>query len=367
MDTKNLNETERKELQLTAEERREEENEFESVQKMAAGDLLDKVNIEKEKVSVTNREPVQESTKSQSNRSVQNWLGEDSRSQYGAIEDPNLVLIAQSYRSETPMTGRVTGIEPKRSGRPFDVAIVQVGDYKVLIPTPWFVKPVKESANFSKEDQLRRMTLRRMNAEVNFIVDRYDEKAKVAVGNRLKAMEKISKYYYLGKDALGSYRVNEGQIVKGRVVAVIPGGIFVDVLGIEISIPNEELFYRRIYDARTKYTAGDTVNVKILSIDRSEPADIKVKGSVKQTKENPKVKGILRYEQGSLYQGTVANVSTDGVFVILGDDMDIFCKFPNHGKVPVRGSKVTVKVTVKDTEKKRLWGTIIHVAPMREV
>ena len=45
------------------------------------------------------------------------------------------------------------------------------------------------------------------------------EKAKVAVGNRLKAMEKISKYYYLGKDALGSYRVNEGQIVKGRVVA----------------------------------------------------------------------------------------------------------------------------------------------------
>ena len=47
------------------------------------------------------------------------------------------------------------------------------------------------------------------------------------------------------------YRVNEGQTVKGRVVAVIPSGIFVDVLGIEISISNEELFYRRIYDART--------------------------------------------------------------------------------------------------------------------
>ena len=94
------------------------------------------------------------------------------------------------------------------------------------------------------------------------------------------------------------YRVNEGQTVKGRVVAVIPGGIFVDVLGIEISIPNEELFYRRIYDARTKYTAGDVVDVKILSIDRSDLADIKVKGSVKQTKENPKDKGILRYEEG---------------------------------------------------------------------
>lgn len=60
------------------------------------------------------------------------------------------------------------------------------------------------------------------------------------------------------------YRVNEGQTVKGRVVAVIPGGIFVDVLGIEISIPNEELFYSRIYDARSKYTAGDVVDVKIL-------------------------------------------------------------------------------------------------------
>ena len=94
------------------------------------------------------------------------------------------------------------------------------------------------------------------------------------------------------------YRVNEGQTVKERVVAVIPGGIFVDVLGIEISIPNEELFYRRIYDARTKYTAGDVVDVKILSIDRSDLADIKVKGSVKQTKENPKDKGILRYEEG---------------------------------------------------------------------
>ena len=246
------------------------------------------------------------------------------------------------------------------------MAIVQVGEYKILIPTPWFVKPVRDNASFSKEDILRRMTLRRMNAEVNFIIDRYDEKAKVAIGNRLKAMEKLSKYYYLGKDSLGNYRVNEGQTVKGRVVAVIPGGIFVDVQGIEISIPNEELFYRRIYDARTKYTAGDVVDVKILSIDRSDLADIKVKGSVKQTKENPKDKGILRYEEGSLYQGEVANVSTDGVFVILGDDMDIFCKFPNHGKVPVRGSKVTVKVTKKDTEKKRLWGTIIHVAPLRE-
>ena len=53
MDTKNLSETERNELQLTAEERREEENEFESVQQMAAGDLLDQVNIEKEKVRLT--------------------------------------------------------------------------------------------------------------------------------------------------------------------------------------------------------------------------------------------------------------------------------------------------------------------------
>ena len=352
--------------ELTAEERREEENEFESVQQMAAGDLLDQVKIEKEKVSVAEKASSEDVIKAQPSRSVQNWLGEESRSQYGAIEDPNLVLIAQSYRSETPMTGRVTGIEPKRSGRPFDVAIVQVGEYKILIPTPWFVKPVRENASFSREDLLRRMTLRRMNAEVNFIIDRYDEKAKVAIGNRLKAMEKLSKYYYLGKDALGSYRVNEGQTVKGRVVAVIPGGIFVDVLGVEISIPNEELFYRRIYDARTKYTAGDVVDVKILSIDRSDPTDIKVKGSVKQTKENPKDKGILRYEEGSLYQGEVANVSTDGVFVILGDDMDIFCKFPNHGKVPVRGSKVTVKVTVKDMEKKRLWGTIIHVSPLRE-
>jgi len=361
METKNLDK-----MELTKEERREEENEFEVVQQMAAGDLLDQVKIDKEKGSVTKETSSEEPFKAQPSRSVQNWLGEESRSQYGAIEDPNLVLIAQSYRSETPMTGRVTGIEPKRSGRPFDVAIIQVGEYKILIPTPWFVKPVRENASFSKEDLLRRMTLRRMNAEVNFIIDRYDEKAKVAIGNRLKAMDKLSKYYYLGKDSLGSYRVNEGQTVKGRVVAVIPGGIFVDVLGIEISIPNEELFYRRIYDARTKYTAGDVVDVKILSIDRSDPSDIKVKGSVKQTKENPKDKGILRYEEGSLYQGEVANVSTDGVFVILGDDMDIFCKFPNHGKVPVRGSKVTVKVTKKDTEKKRLWGTIIHVAPLRE-
>lgn len=365
METKNL-ELMKENKELTAEERREEENEFESVQQMAAGDLLDQVKIEKEIVSVKRETSSEDAIKAQPSRSVQNWLGEESRSQYGAIEDPNLVLIAQSYRSETPMTGRVTGIEPKRSGRPLDVAIVQVGEYKILIPTPWFVKPVRENASFSKEDLLRRMTLRRMNAEVNFIIDRYDEKAKVAIGNRLKAMEKLSKYYYLGKDSLGSYRVNEGQIVKGRVVAVIPGGIFVDVLGIEISIPNEELFYRRIYDARTKYTAGDVVDVKILSIDRTDPSDIKVKGSVKQTKENPKDKGILRYEEGSLYQGEVANVSTDGVFVILGEDMDIFCKFPNHGKVPVRGSKVTVKVTKKDTEKKRLWGTIIHVAPLRE-
>ena len=116
-------------------------------------------------------------------------------------------------------------------------------------------------------------------------------------------------------------------------------------------------------DATQNFFVGERTLVKILSIDRNEETgEVKIDASVKQAYENPYDKAMALYNEEDKYTGTVSMIDHNGVFVSLNGGIDVLCKAPERGIIPTKGSIVTVKITIKNEEEKRLFGLITHVA-----
>lgn len=181
----------------------------------------------------------------------------------------------------------------------------------------------------------------------------------MAVASRLEAMKARQKQYYLSRDRDGNNLLYEGVLAEGRITSVIKAGIFVDLFGVEVYISMKELSYQRWIDASEYYRPGQRVIVRILSVDRSDRNNIKVKASVKQAKENPYEKALKRFVEGNQYVGTVSMVDENGVFVAMDGGIDCLCEYPRRGRPPI-GSRVTVRVIGINRSTNRMWGAITH-------
>lgn len=143
---------------------------------------------------------------------------------------------------------------------------------------------------------------------------------------------------------------------------VIRTGLFVEFFGLEVFIPLNELSYQRWRDAAEHFRTGETIVVKVLSLDRTNLADIRIELSVKQTGKNPFDDTFGRYKRGNRYIGTTSMNIPAGVIVALDGDVDCLCRFPERGRPPM-GSRVAVKILGVNVEQKRIWGAIVHVSP----
>lgn len=102
--------------------------------------------------------------------------------------------------------------------------------------------------------------------------------------------------------------------------------------------------------------------MKVLSLDKSDPENIQLTLSKKQTGENPFDSAIARYKRGNRYIGKTSMIIPSGVIVALDGEIDCLCRFPARGR-PSIGSRVTVLINGVDHEAKRVWGVILHVSP----
>ena len=75
-------------------------------------------------------------------------------------------------------------------------------------------------------------------------------------------------------DAEGKYRIYEGRIVQARVIAVAEKVIRVEVFGVETSILARDLAWDWIGDAHERFSVGDEVLVRILSVRRNSLEDL---------------------------------------------------------------------------------------------
>ena len=156
--------------------------------------------------------------------------------------------ILRSKEEKRILTSHIVGIEDeyyKLQNKVIPCAIIWYENTKVLIPITHL--------NIKKESKslIRGM----IGAEVDFIVIEYDSTTNIAIASRTLAME-------LRKE-LEIPKLKANDVVKVRIVAVARKYIIVDLYGIEVTIPADNLKHTFIVNAKDYYLVGDTLIVRI--------------------------------------------------------------------------------------------------------
>ncbi len=114
-------------------------------------------------------------------------------------------------------------------------------------------------------------------------------------------------------------QLQPGMIVEGQISNIVDFGAFVDLNGIDGLIHISELSWSHVNHPSEVINIGDTVQVKVLDIDRDRQ---RISLGLKQTQEDPWQRVVDTYNVGDELEGTVTKVVTFGAFVEILDGVE---------------------------------------------
>jgi len=113
-------------------------------------------------------------------------------------------------------------------------------------------------------------------------------------------------------------RLNEGDVVNGRVTNMTSFGAFVDIGGVDGLVHLSELSWKRVTHPREVLRVGEEVKVYVLGVDRERQ---RVSLSIKRLQPDPWAAIEERYQQGQLLEGVITRLTKWGAFAsIVGDE-----------------------------------------------
>ncbi len=154
-------------------------------------------------------------------------------------------------------------------------------------------------------------------------------------------------------------RLQPGLVVEGQISNIVDFGAFVDLNGIDGLIHISELSWSHVNHPTEVLAIGDTVQVKVLDIDRERQ---RISLGLKQTQEDPWQRVVDTYNVGDELEGAVTKVVTFGAFVEILDGVEGLVHISelaqhhveNPREVVQPGDTIRVKVLEIDSERRRL-------------
>jgi small subunit ribosomal protein S1 len=154
-------------------------------------------------------------------------------------------------------------------------------------------------------------------------------------------------------------RLEPGLVVEGQISNIVDFGAFVDLDGIDGLIHISELSWSHVNHPSEILNIGDTVQVKVLDIDRDRQ---RISLGLKQTQEDPWQRIVDTYNVNDELAGKVTKVVTFGAFVEILDGVEGLVHIselaPHHVESPREivhpGDEIRVKILEIDSERRRL-------------
>jgi small subunit ribosomal protein S1 len=154
-------------------------------------------------------------------------------------------------------------------------------------------------------------------------------------------------------------RLQPGLVVEGQISNIVDFGAFVDLDGIDGLIHISELSWSHVNHPSEILNIGDTVQVKVLDIDRERQ---RISLGLKQTQEDPWQRIVDTYNVNDELEGAVTKVVTFGAFVEILDGVEGLVHISelaaHHVESPREvvhpGDVIRVKILEIDSERRRL-------------
>ena len=153
-------------------------------------------------------------------------------------------------------------------------------------------------------------------------------------------------------------QLEAGQVVTGIVTSLADFGAFVDIGGADGLVHLSELSWQRVTHPREIVQLGDSVTVKVISVDRERR---RIGLSMKQLEPEPHTDLEERYPIGTLVQGEIVRLTDFGAFAHVDGDVEGLVHIselsdeerPPEETVSV-GQVLDLRVIRIDADKKRL-------------
>ncbi len=146
----------------------------------------------------------------------------------------------------------------------------------------------------------------------------------------------------------------EGDQISGAVNKILPFGLLVSLPGnVDGLVHISEISWERVGNLEELYKVGDTVKVKVTTID---PNNGKVSLSIKQLESDPWTEAGKKYPVGKEIEGTINRTSSYGAFVQLEKGIEGLIhssKIP-YGMKLNSGDKVKISIDLFNPEQRRV-------------
>jgi len=194
-----------------------------------------------------------------------------------------------------------------------------------------------------------------------FLISEFEENGRNIVVSRRDILkeeaQKASQSFY--EDAV------VGTTFEGKVTRIESYGAFVELLPtIEGMVHVSELSWSRIANPMDLLKVGDQVTVKLIGVERTEPAQrLKISLSIKQITRNPWDSAEGEYNAGDKVTGKVTRCMDFGAFVEIApgieglihiSEMSYTKRILKPGDVVAEGEIVSVMIKDVDVEKRRI-------------
>src|SRR5574341_202310 len=239
----------------------------------------------------------------------------------------------KSFKSGTVVRGRVLQV---RSG----VVMLDLG-YKSdgIIPVEQFTE--EELKALKPGDELDVLLEAAEDANGNLLLSR--DKAK-----KLQVWEDLNRAYQTGTP------------VKGRVLAVIKGGLTVDIGGVEAFLPGSQIDTKPVHQLNRMI--GQVLDMKVIKMNSGRGNIVLSRRALREKDLNAKkAETLSSLSEGQVVSGVVKNVTEYGAFVDLGGidgllhitDMS-WGRISHPSEVCAVGDKIEVVVLKYDREKQKV-------------
>lgn len=161
-----------------------------------------------------------------------------------------------------------------------------------------------------------------------------------------------------------------GQVLEGTVQRLTNFGAFVDIGGVDGLVHISELAWHRVEKPSDVVSEGETVQVKVLKIDRENE---RISLSIKETQPGPWDQVSEHISTGDVVTGTVKRLVSFGAFVEVYPGVEglVHISQISHrhigtpGEVLEEGEEIQVKVLDMNPENQRISLSIKEVEPER--